>query len=443
MIIKCLVLVVFLYILNMAVQGLMFIFCPLLLFKIKRRIYGNIFPIQLGFESWTVFSKYALSDYWELMKYCTPMFHRAKVPHLNFGNSINFPIASSNEYKDLEDKTRISRTAIIDIMKRNSHRDIIKENLDTLVFTDSKLYISDLQDFCFELVSKPMMQWLIGDCVNQLTPEFYAAMNYYSANFDPMMFYGLKMDKIHSMINRLKDGKIKHLLTRVFKLDKLRLHQKNVEVCFRSMYKSLNRKVGEVNDKLEYVDDPRSINQYYSKIYNSTLTDYYIKENVTEDEFVWLMNATLWAAIHYPSLILYVSILKILLNGKDLQTEINSYIKNTVKNVLKMYPAAIIPRVLKQTVKMENGRVFKKASIITFSPLEVHSIDKDGPILTGSAREFSCPAINFSIDWISTTIEELMFKKYKHWEFNKSAMSEINYKMVLLHSKTKMSLTLF
>lgn len=402
----------------MALQGIMFLFCPLLLFKILRRMHGNVFLIQLGFEKWTIFSAHALGEYWKLMNASTvtPMVHRAKVPHLNFPH-IKMTI------DDIESKTRISRTAIVNMIKNsthnpNTHREIIARHLPS---GDSlPLRVDDLQHFCFEIVSRPMMEWMLGKSYSdQLTSQFYDAMNYYSKNFNPMLLFGLKLDKIHKYA---PSG----ILAKILGITELRRHQCNVESCIESIYDKIASKEFD-----EAKDGTRK------------LIDYYREEKL--NTFIWLMNSTLWASIHYPTLVLYISILKILEIYGSICNETGINVKQIVKDVLRKYPPAIIPRVMKKDVVLDSATVgiLKKGDTIAFSPLEAHSIMKrDVPLLTGSLHEFSCPAINFSIDWITYTIEELMFKRYKTWNFNVKKLPAINYKLVLLHSKEKMSITL-
>jgi hypothetical protein len=399
-------------------HGILFLINPILLFNIQRRRYGNVFPIQLGTERWIIFSGSALSEYWKLMRYScvTALVHRTKVPHLQFPHI---------QVKDLEEKTKISRHAIVEAIKRNDHRAVILSHFSSSSSSyHCKLVVKDLQQFCFETVSKPMMQWLLGGTVSeQLSDDFYTSMNYYSMNFNPMLFFGLKLDKIGTWFP--------------FTVRTLRYHQSRIEKCIRGIYKTYQSTKGT----------------------KGTLVDYYLGKNsitVNEDDFVWLMNATLWAAIHYPSLVLYTSIISILKDPKRIKRlgEFD-YIKNVVREVLRLYSATLLPKVLHKDVNISPTLTIKRGDTIAFSPLDCHvntvnfpsgkNFDPDqcvltSPLLTGSKGEWSCPAITFSIDWISFTIDQL-FKKY-HWQYDIHSIPAISYQMVLIHSKEKFSVVL-
>ena len=458
-----LLIAVFTDVFTMIWHGILFLINPLFLFKIQRRRYGPIFPIHLGTEKWNIYSRSSLDKYWQLMDYSSAdaLFYRAKVPHLQW---------QKIQVKNLGDKTRVSRAAVVYAIGTGTHTDIIRRHVDGLT-TFKQLNVPDLQHWCFQLTAQPMMEWILGKWSSHLTPEFYEAANFYSHNFNPMYFFGLKMDKLMSWFPRL--------------FTKLHHHQKNVEVVFRNIYSlyqqaSVNLDPQSVFDRQsghsectdttngntdrkdgnEYTDPKEYKRDSEQKNRKKNLVDFYFETNsITPDDFVWLMNATLWAAIHYPTLVLYVSLVSILKDQALLQPisaisdKRRELIKGTVKEVLRIYSPALLPRVL-----LKDSEASKKGTTIAFSPLDYHLDEANYPdetkfnpdrwqttieptkLLTGSKRNWSCPAIEFSADWIATTIDQL-FEKYNHWQVN-GPIPPINYQMVLLHSTRQLSITL-
>jgi hypothetical protein len=380
-----------------------------------------VYPVRLGGERYIMFSHEALSQYWKLMTYAAvdALPHRVRVPHLSFPHI---------RVADLEHKTKLSRGAVVDRIRTGGHNQIIAafvgnlfEARDAASSSSSSssspssspsqalpsVPIADLQRFCFDLVSRPMMTWLLGAAVADayLSPAYYDSMYYYSVNFNPLYFFGLKLDVLMGAFP--------------FAFKALRRHQSVVEAIFRDMHR-----------RLSATSDARQT--------DSVLIDRYMSAGLGEDDFVWLMNATLWAAIHYPSLVLYASLLATLGAPADRS------VTDTVKDVFRRYSALLLPKVLNHdtTVALHNRLVrLKRGDIVAFSPIDYHLANERRRLLPGSRGDWSCPAISFSIEWIATTITEL-HNRYDITYDTATSVPQVAYNVVLVHSARKFPVTL-
>jgi hypothetical protein len=414
-------------------HGVALLVSPTSLFRFQRWFYDcDVYPVRLGSERYTVFSRDALSQYWKLMTYATvdALPHRVRVPHLNFPHI---------RMTDLEHKTKLSRSAIVDTIKAGGHNEIISTFVSNLfgtrdVFSSLSpsplslkssenpfIQVADLQRFCFDLVSRPMMTWLLGSTVTDtyLSSAYYDSMYYYSVNFNPLYFFGMKLDVLMGMFP--------------FAFKTLRRHQSVVETIFRDVY----RRLGATSDALKT---------------DSVLINRYMDAGLAEDDFVWLMNATLWAAIHYPSLVLYASLLTTFnastsRHVTDMVKDVYRprHVTDTVRDVFRHYSALMLPKVLRHdtTVALHNKLIhLKRGDVIAFSPLDYHLADKRRRLLPGSKGDWSCPAISFSIDWIATTITKLHDRYSITYDATTTTIPQVAYNVVLVHSSRKFPVTL-
>jgi hypothetical protein len=420
------------HIIEMVVHGLLIATKPVLLFDIQRKLYGDIFPVQLGFERCMVFTGKSLGNYWNLMtcRDVDPLSYRNLVLHLHFPH-INV--------LDLEKKTRISKTAVVAAIQHNDHGTAIQRIMDDpLMFLKvGRLEIENLDDFSFTLVSQSMMDWLLGSELAQLLSiDFYSGMNYYSTTFAPLLSIGF----------RLKNWRNSWFIRNKPVFRDLSHHQQNIEKCLRQLYRHARQR-----QEQHQCDDKK-------QRHPENLVDYYLDSGiVSEDDFVWLMNATLWAAIHYPMLILSYGLSSVFRCYNDLQqlsaAERKKRIYLILKNILSTYSAALLPTRLKQDVVITTQKkslVLKAGTCIAFSPYYTHAQMHLGdpaaagashPIFTGSRGDWSCPAINFTLDFLMTVIVSLM-DKYPRVELPLNQDCKVHHQLLLLHSPHPIKATL-
>lgn len=398
-----------------------FYYQPYKLLKRETKKQGSVVTLPILFTTWHFFTSDTIHKYFSLNNHesSDALAFRLKVPHLRFKN-----ITVDN----LREKTGISKFAIMCRINQTTKEYLSKLVKKHLAILNKTTEIKDLQRFCFDVTAAVMMEWLFQDKSSIFTKEFYECFYYYSEKFHPLTLYtGLPKKELRKYHDYMKS------------------------FCYKlyDSYRNENRtKIRALHDQLLQSNSMVKLDP------NLNLFDFYLAgvfekktRSISRDDFVFLVNSTLWAAIFYPSEYLLLGLIK------SIQLKTSNY-EGIVKEIARMYPHMGIPKTLIKNVTY-NGTEMKTGDIICFSPYFHHLDDRyyekasefnverwiSNPSLklyTGMKGGWACPAINFTIKYVAAMLEE--FNNY-NLHLN-STVDQPNYNFGLLHYKDLINLKL-